>query len=116
MLDKIGVDRAHLLDRGALAGRLGRLAPPVLDRRPEPRFRDDRNLVLTGCTSQNAKHLGGALGAGGHERRIRRMQPGPADLLGVCDALFAELVAVVVGVPAQLDVSHGHILPRACAC
>ena len=44
----------------------------------------------------------------------------PADLLGICDALFTEFVAVVVGVPAQLDVSHGHILPvkrspsRAC--
>ena len=31
MLDKIGVDRAHLLDRGSPAGHLGGFAPPVLD-------------------------------------------------------------------------------------
>ena len=34
-----------------------------------------------------------------------------ANGLSVGDALFTQLIAIVVGVPAQLDVSHGHILP-----
>jgi hypothetical protein len=32
VLDKIGIDRPHLVDRGSLAGRLGGFSPPVLDR------------------------------------------------------------------------------------
>src|SRR5688572_8807241 len=46
VLDKIGVDRAHLLDRGSLAGHLGGFSPPVLDTGPHPGLCRDRYLVL----------------------------------------------------------------------
>ena len=38
------------------------------------------------------------------ERRVRRMQSGPADGFSVGDALLAQPVADVVSVPSQLDV------------
>jgi hypothetical protein len=38
------------------------------------------------------------------------MQSTPADGLGVRNALLAQPIAVIVGVPAQLDVSHASIL------
>jgi hypothetical protein len=38
------------------------------------------------------------------------MQSGPADDLSVRDALFGQPVAVIVGVSAELDVSHASIL------
>ena len=38
------------------------------------------------------------------------MQARSADGLSVCDALLAKAIAVIIGVPAQLDVSHNSIL------
>src|SRR4029453_19300381 len=42
------------------------------------------------------------------------MEAGLADSLCVRYALLAQPVAVVVGVPAQLDISHASILPSGC--
>jgi hypothetical protein len=55
---------------------------------------------------QDFQHLGGARRAGGNERRVRRVQPVPADRLGVRHSLRGEAVTVVVGVPAQFYVPH----------
>jgi hypothetical protein len=44
------------------------------------------------------------------------MQSGPADGFSVGDALLAQPVAVVVSVPAQLDVSHASILLGGRTC
>jgi hypothetical protein len=42
------------------------------------------------------------------------MQIGSADGFSVRNAFLAQPVALVVGVPAQLDISHASILPSGC--
>ena len=106
MLDQVRVDPADLLDRGALARSLGSGSPAILDRRAQPRRLGDRSVVLPGGVAQDRDHLGGAGRAGGDERGIRRLQSLAADRLRISHTLGSQLVAVVVGVPTQLDVAH----------
>jgi len=61
---------------------------------------------------QDFQHLGGAGRAGGHERDIRRVQPAPADHLGVRRSLRGQAVTLVISVPAQFHVPHEQVLPR----
>ena len=58
------------------------------------------------------RHLDGAGRAGGNERGAGRVQPVPADHLGVCRSLWCQAVTLVVGVPAQFHVPHERVLPR----
>jgi hypothetical protein len=111
VLDKIRINSPHVFERGSFAGRLGGFPPPVFDRRPQRDLCDDRCLILIGSTAQDAEHFGGSIRTGGDEQRVRRVQAGAADGFRVRDAPLAQPVAVVVGVPAQLDISHASILP-----
>jgi hypothetical protein len=35
----------------------------------------------------------------------------PAESLGICDALLAQPISVVIGVAAQFDVAHAMLVP-----
>src|SRR6187200_573032 len=98
MLDKIRINRPHLLKRSALTGRLSGLPPSVLNRRPKRRLRTDRRLLLTGRTAQDVKHFSSPIRTGRDEQRVRRMQAGLADGFSVRDAALGQPVAVIVGV------------------
>src|SRR6266542_1250417 len=100
------LDAATGLKIRALPGQVGDLPPAVLDRGTQVGRPGDGDLVLAGGVAKDFHHLGGPTGAGGDERGVRRMQPIPADGLGVGDAPRAEFVALVVGVPPQLHKSH----------
>jgi hypothetical protein len=68
-------------------------------------------FVLAGCVPQDFQHLGGACHAGGNECGVGRVQPVPADHLGVRRALRCQEVTLIVGVPAQLHIPHEPALP-----
>jgi hypothetical protein len=61
---------------------------------------------------QDFQLLGGAGRAGGNEHGIGRVQPVPADHLGVCHSLWCQAVTLVIGMPAQFHVPHERVLPR----
>jgi len=67
-------------------------------------------VVLAGRAPQDFQHLSGAYRAGGHERDVRRVQPVPADHLGLCGSLRGQAITLIVGVPAQLHVPHERVL------
>ena len=106
MVDQVWVDPTDLFDGGALARSLGSGPPAILDRRTQPGHLGDGRVVLPGGVTQDRDHLGGAGRAGGDECGIRRMQSVMADRLRVSHTLGCQLVAVIVGVPPQLDVAH----------
>jgi hypothetical protein len=110
LLNKIEINGPDLFERSSLAGSLRRFSPAVLHYRPERGLRCDWHLVLTGRMAQDANHLRGAFGTGRDEDCVRRMQCGPTDRLSIRNALLAQPVTVIVGVSAQLDVSHVSIL------
>ena len=111
-LDQVRVDDPDVRQVRSLARCLGRVAPAILRRGPQPRRRGDRGVVLAGRALQDFQHLGGAGRAGGNECGVGRVQPVPADHLGVCRSLWYHTVTLVIGVPAQFHVPHERVLPR----
>jgi len=112
LLDQAWVDDPHAIQVGTFARSLRRLPPAILYQRPQSGSHGDRYLVLADRMAQDLQHLGGACRASGNERRIRRVQPVPADQLGVCHSLRCQAIPVVVSMPAQLNIPHERVLPR----
>lgn len=110
VLDQVGVHLAHPLEAGALAGRPGSLAPPVLHHGAQPAHLGHGHVDLPCGATQDGDHPRGTRGAAADERGIRGGQSPPPQGLGLGDAAAGQLVPVVVGVPAQLHVAHGSIV------
>ena len=107
VVDEVGVSVADGLEVCALSGRLGRIAPPLLDEGAQTRFLKDRDLVLVDGAAQDLQHLSRPSCAGGHERVVRRRELFAGDLLGRRDAGGGQRISVVVGVSEQIDRLHG---------
>ena len=106
MLDKVRIDASDLLDSGALARGLGRGSPSIFDRRPQTRHLVDHDVVLPGGVTKDRDHLSRASRARRDKRDVRRPQSFVADGLRLRHTLSSQVVAVVVGMPTELDVAH----------